>query len=144
MSCAKDWLKLASRYQLLRKTIYNTNRQTAQLIDEFQIIALTFGYSLSSMKRRYVTMQRESTYPEVNAEFFFFGSMMTFTHPALIPLFEDVSMMDVDMQVNKTARSLSIQALRETDDCNKVPDMELAKRINVSSTSNSNIDTWVQ
>jgi hypothetical protein len=54
MACAKDWLKLASRYQLLRKTIYNTDRQTAQLIDEFQIIALTFGYSLSSVKRRYV------------------------------------------------------------------------------------------
>lgn len=54
MACAKDWLKLASRYQLLRKTIYNTDRQTAQLIDEYQIIALTFGYSLSSVKRRYV------------------------------------------------------------------------------------------
>ncbi|CAO3683510.1 unnamed protein product [Umbelopsis ramanniana] len=111
MACAKDWLKLASRYQLLRKTIYNTDRQTAQLIDEFQIIALTFGYSLSSVKR----------------------SMMTFTHPALIPLFEDVSMMDADMDVNKSARSLSIQVLRETDDWNKVPDMELAQRIEVFS-----------
>ncbi|KAG2174060.1 hypothetical protein INT44_000174, partial [Umbelopsis vinacea] len=110
MSCAKDWLKLASRYQLLRKTIYNTDRQTAQLIDEFQIIALTFGYSLSSMKR----------------------STMTFTHPALIPLFEDVSMMDEGMEVSKTARSLSIQVLRETDDWEKVPDMELAQRIDMS------------
>ncbi|KAI8583430.1 hypothetical protein K450DRAFT_223637 [Umbelopsis ramanniana AG] len=111
MSCAKDWFKLASRYQLLRKTIYNTDRQTAQLIDEFQIIALTFGYSLSSMKR----------------------SMMTFTHPALIPLFEDVSMMDEGMEIDKSARSLSIQVLRETDDWNKVPDMELAQRIDAFS-----------
>jgi len=76
-------------------------------------------------------------YPEITYSNCISGSMMTFTHPALIPLFEDVSMMDADMDVNKTARSLSIQVLRETDDWNKVPDMELAQRIEVSQSQAS-------
>jgi hypothetical protein len=63
--------------------------------------------------------------------------MMTFTHPALIPLFEDVSMMDADMDVNNTARSLSIQVLRETDEWNTIPDMELAQRIEVRQSQAS-------
>jgi hypothetical protein len=64
---------------------------------------------------------------------------MNFTHPALIPLFEDASMMDEDMRVNQTARSLSVQVLRETIEWNKVLDMELGQRIDVGKFSKSNL-----
>lgn len=46
-------------------------------------------------------------------------------------------MMDTDVDVDKTARSLCIQVLRETDDWNEVPDMELARRIEVGQSQAS-------
>jgi hypothetical protein len=53
MTCAKGWNRLASRYRFLERTVYNSDRRTSKMIEGYKIIALTFGYSLSSMKRRY-------------------------------------------------------------------------------------------
>ncbi|KAJ2960550.1 hypothetical protein NQZ79_g4156 [Umbelopsis isabellina] len=113
MTCAKGWRKLTSRYRFFGKTISCADRQTLQIIEEFKIIALTFEYSMTSLKR----------------------SVFNCIDPALIPLFDDAAMLDEDMVGKQTTRTMSVQVIKDTIEWNDIPDSDLAARINSCSTT---------
>ncbi|CAM0140917.1 unnamed protein product [Umbelopsis sp. WA50703] len=110
MTCAKGWRRLTSRYRFFGRTINCADRQTSQIIDDLKVIALTFEYSMTSLKR----------------------SVFNCIDPALIPLFDDAAMLDEDMVGKQTTRKMSVQVIKDTIEWNDIPDTDLEARINMS------------
>ncbi|KAM3584792.1 hypothetical protein VKS41_003594 [Umbelopsis sp. WA50703] len=113
MTCAKGWRRLTSRYRFFGRTINCADRQTSQIIDDLKVIALTFEYSMTSLKR----------------------SVFNCIDPALIPLFDDAAMLDEDMVGKQTTRKMSVQVIKDTIEWNDIPDTDLEARINSCSST---------
>ncbi|CAO3676051.1 unnamed protein product [Umbelopsis vinacea] len=113
MTCAKGWNRLASRYRFLERTVYNSDRRTSKMIEGYKIIALTFGYSLSSMKR----------------------SVFNCIDPSLIPLFDFAAMADDASLLVNNPVGLCTEVLRATIEWNEVTDMDLSTRIQKLSST---------